>query len=122
MYIKISKVSQLVTLRNINPFLKKRKIPQEVLYELEKILRDGCSSKRDYIALFLKPVKNDDTDIMDELQLYPDKVKFSDTNFDTIKVKGKRKLVWSYRELTVHSEIRTIFIVYPMRRKDIFGK
>lgn len=122
MYIKISKVSQLVTLRNINPFLKKRKIPQEVLYELEKILRDGCSSKRDYIALFLKPVKNDDTDIMDELQLYPTKAEFSDDNFYTIAVKGKKKLVWSRCKVKVKSEMRSIFIVYPMRKRDIFGE
>ena len=122
MYIKISKVSQLVTLRNINPFLKKRKIPQEVLYELEKLLRGGCSSKRDYIALFLKPVKNDDTDIMDELQFYPTKAEFSDDNFYTIAMKGKKKLVWSCREVKVESEMRSIFIVYPMRRRDIFGE
>ena len=91
----------MITLRNINPFLKKRKIPQEVLYELEKVLSDGCSRKRDYIALFLKPVKNDDTDIMDALQLYPTKAEFSDDNFYTIAVKGKKKLVWSCCEVKV---------------------
>lgn len=121
MYIKISKISQLITLRNINPFLKKRKIPKEVLYDLQKILMDKRSSKRDYIALFLKPVKNDDTDIMDELQLYPTKAEFSDDNFYTIAVKGKKKQVWSCCEIKVESEMRTIFTVYPMRRRDIFG-
>lgn len=122
MYIKISKLSQLVTLRNINPFLKKRKIPKEVLYDLQKILLDKRSSKRDYIALFLKPVENDDTDIMDELQLYPTKAEFSDDNFYTIVMKGKKKLVWSCCEVKVESEMRSIFTVYPMRRRDIFGE
>ena len=122
MYIKISKVSQLVTLRNVNPFLKKRKIPKEVLYDLQKILMDKRSSKRDYIALFLKPVKNDDTDIMDELQLYPTKAEFSDDYFYTIAVKGKKKLVWRCCEVKVESEMRSIFVVYPMRSRDIFGE
>lgn len=122
MYIKISKVSQLVTLRNVNPFLKKRKIPKEVLYDLQKILMDKRSSKRDYIALFLKPVKNDDTDIMDELQLYPTKAEFSDNNFYTIAVKGKKKLVWSCCEVEVKSEMRIVYVVYPMRSRDIFGE
>lgn len=81
---------------------------------------DKRSSKRDYIALFLNPVKNDDTDIMDALQLYPTKAEFSNDNFYTIAEKGKKKLVWSCCEIEVKSEMHIVYAVYPMRKRDMF--
>lgn len=122
MYIKISKMSQLVTLRNINPFLKKRKLPKEVLNNIGKILKGGRCRKKDYIALFLKPVENDYVDILDALQLYPTKTEFVENSLYSIEIKGKKKLIWSCYEIKVASEGRTIYVVYPMRRKDLFGE
>lgn len=68
MYIKISKKSQLITLRGLNPYLGKRRLPKEVLHELGKLQRSRCQNKKDFIALFLEPVKNDTTELMDGLR------------------------------------------------------
>lgn len=67
----------------------------------------------------MKPVKNDDIDIGDALQLYPAEAEFSDDNFYTNAVKEKKKLVWSCCEVKVESKMCTIFIVYPIQRENI---
>lgn len=121
MYVKISKKSQLIILRNINPFLEKYKLPRQVLHELGNLLEFECNSKRDYIALFLRPVKNDTSEILDELQIYPAKVKFEDDNFRHIEVKNK-KMIWSWYEIKVEAEERRIFVVYSMKKKDLYGR
>ncbi len=122
MYIKISKRSQLVMLRNMNPFLEKYKVPREVLHEIGNILEFECSGKRDYIALFLHSIKNDTAEILDELQIYPLKVKFEDDNFHHIDVKRKKHKIWSWYEIKIESEERRIFVVYPMKKKDLYGR
>lgn len=87
MYIKISKRSQLIMLRKLTPYLGKHRLPRKVLHELGKLQKCKCHNKRDFIALFLKPVKNDTTEILDGLQLYPEKAEFADNNLYTIETK-----------------------------------
>lgn len=122
MYIKISKKSQLVILRNINQFLEKYKIPRGVLHEIGNILEFECSGKKDYIALFLHPIKNDTSEVLDELQIYPLYVKFIDDNFHHIDLKSKKKVIWSWYEIKVESERQKIFVVYSMRKKDLYER
>lgn len=122
MYVKISKMSQLVILRNVNKFLGKYEIPKEVLHELGNILEFERSSKSGYIALFLKPIKNDVTEILDELQIYPLRAEFSDDNFYSIKVKGKKKRIWSWYDIKIEDDKRRIFVVYHMKKKDLYRK
>ena len=122
MYIKISKRSQLITLRSLNPYLGKHRLPNEVLHELGKLQECRCHNKRDFIALFLEPVKNDTMEILDGLQLYPAKIEFNDDNIYTIAVRGKKKAVWTCAELRVKGEKQRIFAVYPMKKKDLDTK
>ncbi len=106
----------------MNPFLEKNRIPKEVLHEIGNILEFECSGKRDYIALFLHSIQNDTAEILDELQIYPLKVKFEDNNFHHIDVKGNKHKIWSWCEIKVESEKRRIFVVYPMKKKDLYGR
>ena len=119
MYIKVSKKSQMIILRKLNPFLENYRIPKRVLHEMGNIIRFECHRKKDYIALFLKPVENDTTEILDALQVYPVKAEFVDDNLYTIAVKKKKGIIWSYSEIKVESENQRIFAFYPMRDKDM---
>lgn len=115
-YIKISKKSQLILLRNINPFLQKQRIPDEVLYEIGYILNYERTSKCDYIALFLKPLKKDTSDVLDELKLYPETYELPDNNFVGINVKEgkhpmKRHRIWTRR--WIFSYLQTEQKVFP---------
>lgn len=117
MYTKIKKKSQLITLRSLNPYLGKYQIPREVLRELGKLQKCKCHGKKDYIAFFLEPVKNDSTEILDELQIYPAKAEFNDDNLYRIAVKGNKNVVWTCAELRIKKENQKVFVVYPMKQK-----
>lgn len=122
MYIKISKKSQLITLRELNPFLGKHRLPEEVLHELGKLKKNRCRSKEDFIALFLHPVKNDTAEILGGLQLYPMKPEFDDDNLYMIPTRGKKKVVWTCSEIRLKERNQKIFAVYPMKIKDLDAK
>ncbi len=124
MQIKIFNQNQLSILRNINPLLKEYKIPRMVLHEIGNILEFKKASNKDYVTLFLKPLKNDLIDILDRLHLYTEEVEYSENNFHTIEVKGKKhpmkkKRIWSWYDISIPNEERTIFVVYSMKKKDL---
>ena len=124
MQIKIFNQNQLSILRNINPLLKEYKIPRMVLHEIGNILEFKKASNKDYVILFLNPLRNDLIDILDRLHLYTEEVEYSENNFHTIEVKGKKhpmkkKRIWSWYDISIPNEERTIFVVYSMKKKDL---
>lgn len=127
MQIKIFNQNQLSILRNINPLLKEYKIPRMVLHEIGNILEFKKASNKDYVILFLNPLRNDLIDILDRLHLYTEEVEYSENNFHTIEVKGKKhpmkkKRIWSWYDISIPNEERTIFVVYSMKKKDLKKK
>ena len=127
MQIKIFNQNQLSILRNINPLLKEYKIPRMVLHEIGYILEFEKASDNDYVTLFLNPLRNDLIEILDRLHLYTEEVEYSENNFHTIEVKGKKhpmkmKRIWSWYDISIPTEERTIFVVYSMKQKDLKKK
>ncbi|MEY8411091.1 hypothetical protein AALB51_07540 [Lachnospiraceae bacterium 62-26] len=127
MQIKIFNQNQLSILRNINPLLKEYKIPRMVLHEIGYILEFEKASDNDYVTLFLNPLRNDLIEILDRLHLYTEEVEYSENNFHTIEVKGKKhpmkkKRIWSWYDISIPNEERTIFVVYSMKKKDLKRK
>lgn len=127
MHLRIYKQSQLTLLRSVNPYMGQCKIPREILHEMGCILENSRMGKRDYIALFIEPVKNDTTDILDSLQLYPASVEISDDEFHSIPVKGKthpmkRKRIWSWYAIQVVKERYRIYVVFSIKKKDLDNK
>ena len=123
MQIKIFNQNQLSILRNINPLLKEYKIPRMVLHEIGYILEFEKASDNDYVTLFLNPLQNDLIEILDRLHLYTEEVEYSENNFHTIEVKGKKhpmkkKRIWSWYDISIPAQDRTIFVVYSMKKKD----
>ena len=127
MQIKIFNQNQLSMLRNINPLLKEYKIPRMVLHEIGYILEFEKASDNDYVTLFLNPLRNDLIEILDRLHLYTEEVEYSENNFHAIEVKGKKhtmkkKRIWSWYDISIPNEERTIFVVYSMKKKDLKRK
>lgn len=67
-------------------------------------------------------MKNDTTEILDGLQLYPVKAEFRDENIYTIQTKKKKKVAWTCSELWVEEENQKIFVIYSMKQKHLDGK
>ena len=127
MQIKIFNQNQLSILRNINPLLKEYKIPRMVLHEIGYILEFEKASDNDYVTLFLNPLLNDLIEILDRLHLYTEEVEYSENNFHTIEVKGKKhpmkkKRIQSWYDISIPAQDRTIFVVYSMKKKDLKKK
>lgn len=122
MHIKIHNQYQIELLKAINPIFGKYKIPGKVIYEVERILRYKRKTSNDYIALIIRPIKNDTTDILMELGIYEPEVEIPDNNFHKISVKKKKNRNWVWFDILVLNEKYTIFVVYSMRKKDLYRK
>lgn len=125
MHIKIYNQYQIELLKAINLILGKYKIPGKVIYEVERILRYKRKTSNDYIALIIRPIKNDTIDILMELGIYEPEVEIPDNNFHKISVKKKRnskKRNWVWFDILVLNGKYTIFVVYSMRKKDLYRK
>lgn len=122
MHIKIHNQYQIELLKAINPIFGKYKIPGKVIYEVERILRYKRKTSNDYIALIIRPIKNDTTDILMELGIYEPEVEIPDNNFYKISVKKKKNRNWVWFDILVLNGKYTIFVVYSMRKKDLYRK
>ncbi|WP_418620943.1 hypothetical protein [Sellimonas intestinalis] len=120
MYLKLVEMGQLDLLKQVNPYLGKLKVPDGVLGMIRKILGKTEWGEKDYIVLFLKPVKSDTIGLFDELKIYPDKAEEDEDEemWEDVKDKGKVKRMWScYKVKLRKSDIR-IYIIYSMKKKD----
>lgn len=122
MHIKIHNQYQIELLKAINPIFGKYKIPGKVIYEVERILRYKRKTSNDYIALIIRPIKNDTTDILMELGIYEPEVEIPDNNFHKISVKKKKNRNWVWFDILVLNGKYTIFVVYSMRKRDLYRK
>lgn len=125
MHIKFSNQNQFLIFKNMNPYLQKYRIPDEVICEIDNIL--SFKKSNDYIALITEPVQNDTTEILKELRLHEPEVKIPDDNFHSIPIKGKkhrkyRKMIWTWFDILIPDDDQSIFVVYPMKKKDLYRK
>ena len=68
-------------LRQVNPYMSKYKIPREILEHVEDILDKKTLGKKGYVAIILNPIKDDEVDVLDELNLNCNDVEIPDNNF-----------------------------------------
>lgn len=124
MYIKIIDHSQLELLRNVNKHLGKSRIPREVLHEIGMILEFKRDSDKDYIALFIKAVKNDTIGLFDKLHLHYKTIEVPDENISFIRVRGnrhpmKKKRTWCYYDVNNVDTGRKVFVIYSIKNKHL---
>ena len=122
MYLKIVNESQLELLKQVNKYLGKRKLPKEALRMVRVILEKESLGIHGYIALLLKPVKDDTRGICDKIRFYPYTMGEDKDYFCNVKVKGNPKIVWSCYMIQVKETGGRIFLIYSMKKKDINKK
>lgn len=122
MYLKITDESQLNLLRQVNPYIGKRKLPDGVLGLVRKILHKEKLKKLDYIAIFLKPVKNDNLGLFDELKFYPDRIDTNDEDFFVDLKQGGSKYKWACYKIKLKESGARIYLIYCMKKKDVRRK
>ena len=121
-YLKIINESQWVILRQMNPYLGERKLPDSILSLIGRILAEEKLDVHDYIAVFLDPVRNDTIEIYDDLYLYPYTLANEDKDFD-VDIKSYRdgkRISWSVYGITIEETGAKIYLVYGMRENDVW--
>lgn len=92
MHIKIRKKSELKMLAQVNPYMSEYKIPRELLEHVKNILGKNDLGRDGYVAILMNPIRDEDADIMDELNLNSQEVDIPDNNSFYIIIKGKNIL------------------------------
>lgn len=94
MHIAVSEKRDLKMLRQVNPYMSEYKIPREILDHMEDILDKKNLGEKGYIAVILNPIRDDNVDILDELNLNTNEIEVPDNNFFYIVIKGKKHPTW----------------------------
>lgn len=125
MYIKIYSKSQMVLLRQINGLLGKYRIPKEVIYRVDRLLEERLGTGG-FIAIFLDPVEDDDTEVKDCINLYPLKARMGDDviglNVRCTKRKMTKGREWYIDNLKIKALDSQIFVIYAMTKKVLYGR
>ena len=121
-YLKIIDESQWVILRQVNPYLGERKLPDSILSLIGRILTEEELDVHDYIAVFLDPVRNDTIEIYDDLYLYPYTIANEDKDFDVdIKsYKDGKRISWSAYGIKIEETGAWIYMIYGMSENDVW--
>lgn len=85
--IKIYTKSQLILLRNVNPFLRRYRLPKKVLKRIDYILEEEHLGKQGFLLILLAPVKDDIREIENGANVYPLKLEFT-ADLECIKVRN----------------------------------
>lgn len=123
-YLKIINESQWVILRQMNPYLGERKLPDAILGLIGRILMEEKLDVHDYIAVFFDPLRNDTIEIYDALYLYPYTLANHDKDFniDVISHRDGKRISWSGYGIEVQETGARIYLIYGMRETDVWRK
>lgn len=123
-YLKIVNESQWVMLRQVNPYLGVRKLPDSILGLIGRILTEEKLDIHDYIAVFLDPVRNDTTEIYDDMYLYPYTIANEDKDFDIdiMSYRDGKKIFWSGYGIKIEETGAKIYLIYGMKKEDVWRK
>lgn len=123
-YLKIVNESQLIMLRQVNPYLGVRKLPDSILGVIGRILMEEKLDIQDYIAVFLDPVHNDTIEIYDDLYLYPYTIANEDIDFDVdvMSYRDGKKVSWSGYGVEIKETGAKIYLIYGMKKEDVWRK
>lgn len=123
-YLKIVNESQWAMLRQVNPYMGVRKLPDSILGLIGRILREEKLDIHDYIAVFLDPVRNDTIEIYDDLYLYPYTIANEDIDFDVdiMSYRDGKKISWSGYGIKIEETGAKIYLIYGMKKEDVWRK
>lgn len=126
MYIKIYDKSQLILLEKMNPLLGKYRLPQELLEEVEKILRYEKIGKKGFIAILLNPVKGNIQEILNILDCYPQVLRIC-SDAEQIGISDKKSWMskrknWYKDCFKMKGEKSKVVVMYSLKLKSYYDE
>lgn len=124
MHVKIRKKSELNMLKQVNPYMAEYKIPRELLEHVKNILGKNDLGRDGYVAILMNPIRDEEVDIMDELNLNSQEVDIPDNNSFYIIIKGKKhpmkkKKRWYSYDIVLPKNSGRIYAIYCMSEERL---
>ena len=112
--IRIRTISQWYLLKQLNGYLGKYVIPEEVMEKIYYLLKS--SGRNSYVALCLKKIKDDYIGVEDALDIYPDKISIEEET-KVIQTKTKKGNVrnWYIANINVCGQETKIIFIYKAK-------
>ncbi|MDE6433966.1 MAG: hypothetical protein K2L07_07015 [Lachnospiraceae bacterium] len=119
--IRIRTISQWHLLQQINNYLGKKKIPEEVMRRIYHILCSKKLGKDDFLIVCLDKIKDDYQGIEDVVGMYPNKIRVEE-EMDEILTRGKKGKVRGWYVSYISLKRQKIQLIYTTKDQSDYRR
>ena len=119
--VRIKTMSQWYLLKQLNGYLGKKRVPEEVMRKVCRILYSKELGKDGYVVLCLDKIADDFYEIEDVVGMYPNKLKASE-RIDEIRTKGKKGKIRSWYVSYIKIKGQKIQLIYTTKGQSDYRR
>ena len=119
--IRIRTVSQWHLLKQLNDYLGKRKVPEEVMRKIYHILCSKELGKKGFLVLCLDKLNDDWYGIEEAVGMYPNKIKVKE-DIDEILTRSKRGKFRSWYVSYIKIGSQKIPLIYTTKKQSDYRR
>lgn len=119
--VRIRTVSQWHLLKQLNDYLGKRKVPEEVMRKIHHILCSKELGKKGFLVLCLDKLNDDWYGIEEAVGMYPNKIKVKE-DIDEILTRSKRGKFRSWYVSYIKIGSQKIPLIYTTKKQSDYRR
>lgn len=119
--VRIRTVSQWHLLKQLNDYLGKRKVPEEVMRKIYHILCSKELGKKGFLVLCLDKLKDDWYGIEEAVGMYPNKIKVKE-DIDEILTRSRRGKLRSWYVSYIKMDSQKIPLIYTTKKQSDYRR
>ena len=119
--IRIRTVSQWHLLKQLNDYLGKRKVPEEVMRKIYHILCSKELGKKGFLVLCLDKLNDDWYGIEEAVGMYPNKIKMKE-DIDEIRTRSRRGKFRSWYVSYIKMDSQKIPLIYTTKKQSDYRR
>ena len=119
--VRIRTVSQWHLLKQLNDYLGKRKVPEEVMRKIHHILCSKELGKKGFLVLCLDKLNDDWYGIEEAVGMYPNKIKVKE-DIDEILTRSRRGKLRSWYVSYIKMGSQKIPLIYTTKKQSDYRR
>ncbi len=119
--VRIRTVSQWHLLKQLNDYLGKRKVPEEVMRKIHHILCSKELGKKGFLVLCLDKLNDDWYGIEEAVGMYPNKIKVKE-DIDEILTRCRRGKFRSWYVSYIKMDSQKIPLIYTTKKQSDYRR
>lgn len=119
--VRIRTVSQWHLLKQLNDYLGKRKVPEEVMRKIHHILCSKELGKKGFLVLCLDKLNDDWYGIEEAVGMYPNKIKVKE-DIDEILTRSRRGKLRSWYVSYIKMDSQKIPLIYTTKKQSDYRR